>query len=469
MALFCRWGGAGFNGSALRSKQLLVTAGLYIFLPNSIFWVVCFWAGVERPIINLDYILCGLLFVYGWRKCASLLLIVFLLVDLLVIKGLVYPVVRLQDDLYLLSMLPYAAFLWQVAAIGAVFVLLVVVAVFFFCGNAANRLAALILLLLGVSVHAAQVSLDEFGSDFYRVKNTAAGSQFAYFANMRAAAVFEAFFDKVNPLVSGGSDARIAVWAKTDPAVLNKKILLIVVESWGVMEDDRIQQALLEPLTSRTDNWDWMKVESVPGNVATVAAELDKLCGLKTRYFDLKSVVEGFEGCLPWRLKGLGFKTVAIHGAAGEVYGRKSWYPRAGFDELVFQESSEWSTHCYSFPGVCDDEILERYVSRVFLGDERRFVYWLTLNTHTLYDERDIRSDFFDCRSFQLDENGEVCRMNKLHAQFFHGLAKVLSSPSMSGVEVLLVGDHSPPILDRNEYKKHVREGLVSQVHLRVK
>lgn len=59
--------------------------------------------------------------------------------------------------------------------------------------------------------------------------------------------------------------------------------------------------------------------------------------------------------------------------------------------------------------------------------------------------------------------------MNKLHAQFFHQLAEVLTRPEMSGVEVLLVGDHAPPILDRDAYKTHVMDGMVTQMHLRVK
>jgi hypothetical protein len=457
------------NKLSLTSKPLLAAIGLYVILPNLLFWLAASVLKLDRPIVNLDYLLAGSIFIYGWRKLASLMLVIFLLMDLLVLQGLAYPVVRLQDVIYLLSLLPYAAFIWQAAAIGLVLALALIVGTLFRHGHRANRLATLALLFLGVSVYAAQVNLDELSSDFYRTKTTAVGSQAGYFANMRAVPFFDALFKKINPLVSVGFKDEVAQWAQGNPEHLNKKMLLIIVESWGVMKDGRIQKALLEPFFEKSSSFHWVKTGEVTGGIATVAAELDKLCGLEARHFNLSVVTEGFESCLPWKLKQNGYKTAAIHGATGAMYGRTDWYPRAGFDEMHFKETHSWKTHCHSFPGVCDSEIMEKYISSVFSADEKRFVYWLTLNTHSLYDRRDIQQDVFNCQSFQLEEGGEVCRMNKLHAQFFHQLAELLTHPAMSGVEVLLVGDHAPLILDRNEYKQHVKDGMVSKLHLRVK
>lgn len=447
----------------------MVAIGLYIVVPNFLFWFVAHALKIERPIVNIDYLIAGVIFIYGWRKFSCLIFVVFLLADLLVLGGLAYPVFRLQDGIYLLSMLPYAGFVWQASAVGLLLALGFIVAILFLFGRKANRLATLVLLFFGVSVYAVQVSLDELNSDFYRVKSTATGSQLSYFANMGAVAAFDSIFENINPLVPEGFKGETAQWVQANPERLNNKMLLVIVESWGVMRDERIQQALLKPVLAKSPYYDWIKVEAVPGENATVAAELEKLCGLKTRYFDMKAVKEGFENCLPWRLKKMGYKTAAVHGATSAMYGRMHWYPRAGFDEVHFQETDSWKTRCFSFPGVCDSEIMENYISRAFLGDSKTFVYWLTLNTHTLYDKRDIHKDYFNCLDFQLEEDSEICRVNKLHAQFFYGFAEILSNPAMSGVEVLLVGDHPPPILDKNEYKKHVEDGVVSQVHLRVK
>lgn len=120
-------------------------------------------------------------------------------------------------------------------------------------------------------------------------------------------------------------------------------------------------------------------------------------------------------------------------------------------------------------PGICDSEIMNDFIAPIFAKDEKIFMYWLTLNTHTNFDERDIQTDVFDCKKFNLEEGEQLCRMNKLHAQFFSQLAGILAQPAMRGVEIILVGDHSPPILNKREYRIHVEDGLVMQVHLKVK
>lgn len=66
-------------------------------------------------------------------------------------------------------------------------------------------------------------------------------------------------------------------------------------------------------------------------------------------------------------------------------------------------------------------------------------------------------------------ERGEICRLSKLHAQFFHQLAEIMKISEMSGVEVFLVGDHAPPILDRSEFSANLIGGVVPFIHLRIK
>ncbi|WP_157659201.1 sulfatase-like hydrolase/transferase [Thauera butanivorans] len=245
--------------------------------------------------------------------------------------------------------------------------------------------------------------------------------------------------------------------------------MLIVAESWGVMKDARIQKSLISPLLDQQKSFDWVMHGTMRTETATVGAELRELCGLETQHYNLKSVAEGFENCLPKKLKNLGYATAAIHGSTGIMYDRVHWYPRAGFDEIRFHETDPWETRCYSFPGTCDREIMDKYISHVFRNDGKRFVYWLTLNTHAIYDKRDIHDDLFDCTQYQLPEDGEICRLTKLHAQFFHQLADILKQKSMHGVEVLIVGDHPPRILNMMEKEAHIESGLVSWVHFRIK
>lgn len=451
-------------------KSVLVAAGFYIVLPNLLFWLVAAKLGIDRPIFNLDYFFVGLLFAIGWRKLSTMLLGIFLMIDLLVLTGLVYPFVRLQDVSYLLSFLPYAGFAWQAVAAGLIMALVLVIGVSHRYGHKADRLAVLILFNLSIAVHAVHVYSGEANVDrWYRVENRLINSQTLFFANTRTTGFIDAFGERGNPLAQIGFKGETATWVHEAPEKLNEKLLLVIVESWGVMKDQRIQEALLAPLLTKQPHFDWIKYGQSQGAAATVAAELRELCGLATRHYNLKPVAEGFENCLPAQLKQRGYSTAAIHGSVGVMYDRVHWYPRAGFDEMHFSETYPWKTRCYSFPGVCDSEIMEKYISHAFNGNEKRFVYWLSLNTHALYDKRDLQKDLFDCAQYQLVEGSEICRMNKLHAQFFQQLAETLTHPSMRGVEVIIVGDHPPRILDQEEKQKAVEERLVTKVHLRIK
>ena len=59
---------------------------------------------------------------------------------------------------------------------------------------------------------------------------------------------------------------------------------------------------------------------------------------------------------------------------------------------------------------------------------------------------------------FNIKPNLESCRNLKLQAQFFFHLAKVLKQPQMRGVDVIVVGDHTPAILNQSE-KEEIFDG----------
>ena len=62
-----------------------------------------------------------------------------------------------------------------------------------------------------------------------------------------------------------------------------------------------------------------------------------------------------------------------------------------------------------------------------------------------------------------------LCRNFRLQAQFFDGLAELIQSPEMKGVEVFVVGDHAPPVLDMKEHRQLNRKALVAWLHFKIK
>ena len=184
-------------------------------------------------------------------------------------------------------------------------------------------------------------------------------------------------------------------------------------------------------------------------------------------HFDLREVQTGFEDCLPNRLQAAGYATGAMHGATSLMYDRRHWYPRAGFQETVFFEDRIWPRRCYSFPGACDLDmlpVLEEFFSR----PGKRFMYWLTLNTHAPYDLRDLRNSTVDCSAFNIPEDTESCRLIRLQSDFFNGLADKLAHESLKGVEVIIVGDHAPNMLNLKERDKDFRSSSVPWVRFKV-
>jgi len=97
----------------------------------------------------------------------------------------------------------------------------------------------------------------------------------------------------------------------------------------------------------------------------------------------------------------------------------------------------------------------------------KRFMYWLTLNTHAPYDLRDLRADHFDCEAHGIGENTESCRLLKLQADFFAGLAQQLRTDAMKGVDVIIVGDHAPKLMNIEEKEKNFAKFIVCNCMVR--
>ncbi len=465
----------GIDGGRLTSfpdglKRLLWAIALFLILPNVIFWGMRFWFDLGRPVFNLDYLLVGFLFALGWRVPGAVLLVLLFTVDVLVLIGQIYPFLRLHDLVYLAGLLPQASGVFQGLAVLTLLSLVGLVSFLVSAGQRSNLLSVLILLNIGLVFYGAHVygNPKETTKVWKQQRGTIVDSQSINFIEGRMDGFTGTFSMEGEPFVETGYRGRTAGWAKMSVSELGPKLLLVVAESWGSFQDEDVQRAIVAPVLARKAHMEWLERGDMNFQGATVAAEFRELCGSRPNHFNLKVVEEGFDTCLPRKLSANGYATAAVHGAAGLMYDRVYWYPRAGFDELHFRETDAWKSRCYSFPGVCDREIGKRYIRTAFAGPEKRFIYWLTLNSHAIYDRRDLHGSFFDCAKHDVPIDSDVCRMAELHAQFFHDLADILADESMQGVEVLVVGDHAPPLMEVRDFERYVKPGTVSWLHFKV-
>lgn len=447
---------------------LLWAVLLFVVFPNIFFFGAAFFAGVERYYINVDYCVPVLLAVLGFRWIGVCVFVFLVLVDLLFVVGQFFPFVRMGDILYLSKFFALSPSGYR--PIIFLSLLAIIIKCFFlyrFSGLVGRKLAvafcgALLSVCL-VEVYAREVGdgrgIWEFSSDYI------VSSQVKNFIDYRGSKFLENVSKEGDPFSEIPAEASaVSLWGalkgNQGPA---ERLLLIVVESWGVPREADIQKALLRPLYTLANGR--LEQGVLPFDGVTVGGELRELCQLVPNHFNFSSAVSGLEGCLPNKLKAQGYRTLSMHGAVSLMYDRHDWYPLAGLEENIFYESRVWPRRCYSFPGACDLDMMGE-ISSYFSGDGKRFMYWLTLNSHSMYDARDIRSDAFDCEAFGVELDSRGCRHLKLQAQFFEGLGRLLSSKDMHDVHVLLVGDHRPLLIESKGYKAMFEYGQVPWVSL---
>lgn len=414
---------------------------------NILFSCFAWGLGLNRIWFNIDYVICCFILAYGWKRIGSLLLVLAIFADTLLLLRQVFPFFRLDEIAYIIKFIFISSFYYQILF----FVLSVVLCLAIWLYSRIKWDKKIIQYAFFV-VTLGFVSTTLY-SQFSLRANTWFNSMLLSFTEKQFDGFNQSLYVNSEKLKNEGvSPATKDLYYQIDHLKMPpQKILFIVVESLGLPKQQAIANDLLWPLLQLQNN----KVSSLIINypqymMPTVHGELRELCHAVPQNFNLRDLKQGFEQCLPNKLKLLGYKTSAYHGALGIMYDRKDWYPRAGFEKTFFYESKPWQSRCYSFPGICDTEISDA-IAEQFKSNDKQFVYWLTLNSHAPYDFRDIKYDLLECEKYNIDANSMSCRNLKLQAQFFYVLSKMIRQPQFSNTQVIIVGDHSPTIFDQTE------------------
>lgn len=435
------------NLKSIHNIKIVLGSLLIILLPNIIMSLLAYWTNTERLLINIDYFIPLVFLAWRHKILFSITFIIILLLDFLVIFSQIFPFIRMSDLLYLLKFAFISSRSYQVYSV--ILVLLIVLQNYFLIKTYNKKYNKTLLIIFNILIfyYAFSVNFsDSNGGKFWKPdKNQLIASQLINNINARTQGFVKTYsmegeaFQSVN--VSGATDDFFNETNSRD------NVLLVVNESWGVPIDEKIQEDILSPLFTYSVIVDVERSE-LDFEGFTIAGELRELCHKAPLHFNLKNQFEGFENCLPNRYKELGYHTVAVHGALGLMYDRQYWYPRVGFQQILFRDQglNMPESRCYSFPGNCDSDIADRVIEQ-FNNNDKLFLYWLTLNTHAIYDKRDLKIDLFDCDNHNIATDTAACRNLKLQKQFFYTLSKMITDPALSGTRVIVVGDHEPPIL----------------------
>lgn len=152
------------------------------------------------------------------------------------------------------------------------------------------------------------------------------------------------------------------------------------------------------------------------------------------------------------RMSAMGFGTTVIHGASGEVFGRRSAYRRMGFERLIFREEFE---HLGPTPitgwSVPDDDLLQFAAMDFSARSGRQFQLAITATSQPLFRnyDRDL-AHFFPGSALQTEQYFDVMHyVDSALGRYLQALPAettvVLYGSRTSGVEHRGVGYRSRP------------------------
>lgn len=457
-------------------RRTLGLALLFLVLPNVLFWGFAWYLQLARPLINLDYFIVSALIVlplpfYLNRILAGVAFFTLAVFDILMLVMQLFPFMDIGALIYLAPFIFEGPRLYLV--LSALALVALVLTFYLLCRFSKKQswkmvwLVAAVFGFVGYQIRWItyyDVPAEYFAVDSYYYFNTQYGLYTDHYENPFVSAT------RNQPKLGAGQEEYAA---KRFAQPFSDKLMLIVVESWGVAREASVQRDILKALYDQQDNLEFIEEGFFDFHGATVNGELRELCQMRVLeggYALGKIDDEEYKDCLPNQLKRLGYKTTGMHGASSLLYDRLHWYKKAGMDTQIFAEHVPEVPRCHAFNGACDDGLME-VIAQEFKKnqDNKFFLYWLTLTNHFPYNQTDLSNTRLDCDKHQLFA-GDICHNFRLHAQFFDALGELIKRPEMAGVEVILVGDHMPPIDTRDvPIHKNIRWQDVSWLHFKVK
>lgn len=453
--------------------------GLLVALPNLIFLILVYYAAVSRPLFNLDYLIALFFMLLPYkiaRVFGGLLLVLAMCVDLLMFVVQIFPFMDLAAIRYLASFIPQAPtnYLVLMAFFGVCIVVMVVVITYYSTPKRSPAPYPSIILIFLLIISNVFIDLGVMYTNFKAIL----GRDNYYIVHSQTLLYKEIIQDNFVGLVNVLPKFEPLEQPKQRAATLlqqaySDKILYIVAESWGELRNPQAQQEVLKQIYAQQADFDFIHTGAIRTSGATVAGELRELCGLKlvtNSGFALGQLEqEQYANCLPNILKANNYQTIALHGTSGLLYDRVLWYPKAGFQQALFGEHFMQLRRCAAFKGACDSALMNEvgYIFSEYKQD-KLFFYWMTLTSHQPYAKQDIYNQRFDCQKFAINPKGDVCRNAQLQTQFFDDLAIMIQKPEMQGVEIVVVGDHQPPMWGEEDISQII-PWKISWLHLRVK
>jgi hypothetical protein len=227
-----------------------------------------------------------------------------------------------------------------------------------------------------------------------------------------------------------------------------RHMLVVIVEAMGHFADPAHQKLLEDAIHAGGIAARYDITTGTNGFLGgTTAAEMREFCATQDSYID--HLDKPRPDCLPFQMSKAGYATAAYHGFSGDMFERRQWWPHIGFARAQFGEDlfTPGEKLCGSvFVGLCDPDLVKRLAAQIKAATTPQFTYFLTVNTH-IPVLIDAGYGHLDCANHdpRMPER-EVCVMTDAWIELLQGIATAWAAPDMPPTEILIVGDHAPPL-----------------------
>jgi hypothetical protein len=250
----------------------------------------------------------------------------------------------------------------------------------------------------------------------------------------------------------------------------DRNVLLVLVEGMGAFADPQERSLLESKLRDAAGNR-FKLTHGVNAHYGSTSGAISReLCGRWGTFTDY--LADKRYDCLPFRLADAGFATISYDGFKGGLLALRDWYPSIGLKTLNFRDDlerdhpSEFTRQCGSaLKGLCDSDVGKRVHRELAASNgQRKFVYWLTLNSHLPYVP--VENGPLACNSAQARITDRIpCELTEIWMEVFDAVAAIAADPDLPPLDIMVVGDHNTPMWSRAA-ASHFRTGLIDWYRL---
>lgn len=455
---------------------------ILLFTPNLLLGALSGIYTLNRPWFNVDYALPMFLLVTGWLGWAAVAMAVIMLLDVVTtampvffISGeavtfdVVWQGVRLLRFSYVLCgvLLPLVLSTAAMIALSRLkliprrlkFSYLTIFGIVGFAGsfdalNGSSRWLGYDRLTVQANLSFSSLqrlvtrSLTKTnGGQMFTEIDTGQSATGLYLAHYRRLGLDENEIRHIGRLMFEG---RSATGASTAPS---RDLLMVMVESLGVLKADPRREQLFAPLLKLSDRYE-MHDGSIATHGATISGEFREFGWVKIDHLDARasppiSIVKALEK--------IGYDTVSFHGFYESMFSRGKLYPELGFSRSIFLDQIQREQPDIPLQGILFRGAPDRDVAQLVARELRtttttnpKFVYWLTLSSHMPVDDVYAKElPFAACAATDQNLPMPIQAHERILATVVDSIHMMASDPQISNCDIVIVGDHPPPFSDQ--------------------